>query len=112
VDLRIPLLLLGVFKTFLAIWALRVVTKGTFDFSSTFFYESFDSPFTWKFIDDVWELPCIMFENLNILFHGVILDPLIEDSCGPLINYDFNSTFDETSPFLTSPSSAIFSGEY
>ncbi len=38
--------------------------------------------------------------------------PLIEDSCGPLVNYDSCSTFDETSPFLTFPSSAIFIGEY
>jgi len=53
-----------------------------------------------------------MFEDLNILFHGVLLDPLIEDSCGPLINYDSCSTFDETSPFLASPSSVTFNGEY
>jgi len=53
-----------------------------------------------------------MFENLNLPFHGVLLDPLIEDSCGPLINYDSCFTFDETSPFLASPSSTTFSGEY
>jgi len=35
-------------------------------------------------------------ENLNFLFHGMLLDPLIEDSCGPLINCDSCSTFDET----------------
>jgi hypothetical protein len=54
------------------------------------------------------ELPCIMFEDLNFLFHGVLLDPLIEDYFGPLINYDSCSTFDETSQFLTFPSSNIF----
>jgi hypothetical protein len=53
-----------------------------------------------------------MFEDLNIPFHGVLLDPLIEDYCGPLINCDSYSTFDETSPFIASPSSAIFSGDY
>jgi hypothetical protein len=53
-----------------------------------------------------------MFEDLNIPFHGMLLDPLFEDSCGPLINYDSCSTFDGTSPFLASPSSAIFSGGY
>jgi hypothetical protein len=53
-----------------------------------------------------------MFEDLNLPFHGMLLDPLIEDFCGPLINYDSCSTFDETSPFLASPSSTIFSGEY
>ncbi len=53
-----------------------------------------------------------MFEDFNLPFHGVLLYPLFEDSCGPLINYDSYSTFHETSPFLTSPSSAIFSGEY
>ncbi len=52
------------------------------------------------------------FEYLNFPFHGVLLDPLTEDSCGPLINYDSCSKFDETSPFLTSPSFVIFSGEY
>ncbi len=54
----------------------------------------------------------MMFEDLNLPFHGVLLNPLIEDPCGPLINYDFCSTFDDTSPFLTSPCFAIFSGEY
>ncbi len=58
------------------------------------------------------KFPCIMFENLNLPFHGVLLDPLIENSCGPLINYDFSSTFDETSPFLASPSIVIFISEY
>jgi hypothetical protein len=53
-----------------------------------------------------------MFENFNFPFHGVLLDPLIEDYYGPLINCDSYSTFDETSPFLASPSFAIFSGEY
>ncbi len=53
-----------------------------------------------------------MFENLNLPFYGVLLDPLIEDSCGPLINCDSCSTFDETSSFLASPSFATFSGEY
>ncbi len=53
-----------------------------------------------------------MFEDLNFHFHGVLLDPLIEDSCGPLINCDSCSTFDGTSPVLASPSSAIFNGGY
>jgi hypothetical protein len=53
-----------------------------------------------------------MFEDLNLPFHGVLLDPLIKDSCGPLINCDSYSTLDETSPFIASPSFAIFSGEY
>ncbi len=53
-----------------------------------------------------------MFEDLNLPFHEVLLDPLIEVSCGPLINYDSCSTFDETSPFPASPFSAIFSAEY
>jgi hypothetical protein len=53
-----------------------------------------------------------MFEDLNLPFHGVLLDPLIEYSCGPLINYDSYFTFDETSPFLAFPSFVIFSGEY
>jgi hypothetical protein len=53
-----------------------------------------------------------MFEDLNLPFHGVLPDPLIEDFCGPLINCGSCSTFDETSPFLASPSSATFSGEY
>jgi hypothetical protein len=53
-----------------------------------------------------------MFEDLNLHFHGVLLDSLIEDYCGPLINCDSCSTFDETSPFLASPSFATFSGEY
>ncbi len=53
-----------------------------------------------------------MFEDFNLPFHGVLLDPLIEDSCGPLINCDYCSTFDETSLFIASPSFAIFSGEY
>jgi hypothetical protein len=49
-------LLLGVFKTFLAIWALKVITEGTFDSSPTLFFVSFDSPSTWEFLHDVWEL--------------------------------------------------------
>ncbi len=53
-----------------------------------------------------------MFEDLYLLFHGVLLDPLIEDSYGPLINCDSCSTFDETSPFLTSSSFGIFNGEF
>ncbi len=53
-----------------------------------------------------------MFEDFNLPFHGMLLDPLIENSYGPLINCDSYSTFDETSPFLTSPCSGIFSGEY
>jgi hypothetical protein len=53
-----------------------------------------------------------MFEDLNLPFHGVLLDPLIEETCGPLINYDSCSTFDETSPFIASPSFVIFNGEY
>ncbi len=53
-----------------------------------------------------------MFEDLNFAFHGVLLDPLIEDSCGALINYDSCFTFDETSPFLAFPSFATFNGEY
>jgi hypothetical protein len=52
-----------------------------------------------------------MFEDISLHFHGVPLDPLIENSCGPLINYDYSSTFDETSPFLASPYFAIFNGE-
>ncbi len=52
-----------------------------------------------------------MFKDFNLPFHGVLLDPLIEDSYGPLINR-FLFHFDETSPFLASPSSATFSGEY
>jgi hypothetical protein len=111
VDFRTPLLLSNVFKAFLAIWALKVTTKRTFESSSTLFFESLNSPSTWEFIDDVWKLPCTMFQNLNLPFHGVLLDVLIENSCGPLINYDFCSTFDETSPFLASPFSSIFIGE-
>ncbi len=53
-----------------------------------------------------------MFEDFNLPFHGVLLDPLIEDYRGPLINCDVCSTFDGTSPFLASPSSTIFSGGY
>ncbi len=53
-----------------------------------------------------------MFEDLNLPFHRVLLDPLIEDSYDPLINYDYCSTFDETSPFLAFPSFATFIGEY
>ncbi len=53
-----------------------------------------------------------MLEDFNLPFHGVLLDPVIEDSCGPLTNCDSRSTFDETSPFIASPSSAIFGGEY
>jgi hypothetical protein len=48
-----------------------------------------------------------MFEDFNLPFHGVLFDALIEDSCGPQINYDSRSTFDETSPFLTSPSFVV-----
>ncbi len=53
-----------------------------------------------------------MLEDFNFSFHGVLLDPLIEDSYGPLINYDSYFTFDGTSPFLVSPSSDIFNGGY
>jgi hypothetical protein len=53
-----------------------------------------------------------MFEDLNIPFHGMLLDSLIEDCYGPLINCDSCSTFDETSPILASPSFVIFNGEY
>jgi len=53
-----------------------------------------------------------MFEYLNLPFHGVLLDPLIENSYGPLINCDSWSTFDETSTFLAFPSFVIFNGEY
>ncbi len=53
-----------------------------------------------------------MFEDFNLPFHGVLLDPLIEDSCDPLINCDSCSTFDGTSPFLASPFSTIFIGGY
>jgi hypothetical protein len=56
-------------------------------------------------------LPCTMFEDFNIPFHGVLLDTLIENFCGPLNNCDSCSIFDETSPFLIFPSSTIFSGE-
>jgi len=42
----------------------------------------------------------------------MLLDPVIENSYGPLINCDSYSTFDETSPFLASPSFATFNGEY
>ncbi len=92
VDLRIPLLLSRIFKFFLAIRAPRVVIEGILDSSPTLFSESLDSSSTWGVLDDVWELPSIMFEDLNIPFHGVLLDPLIEDSYGPLINYDSCST--------------------
>ncbi len=111
VDLCTPLLL-NVFRAFLTIRTLKIITEGTLDYSSTLFFESLDSTSTWKFLDDVWELPCTMFVDLNILFHGMLLDPLIENSCDPLINYDYCSTFDETSPFLASPSFVILSGEY
>jgi hypothetical protein len=53
-----------------------------------------------------------MFKDLNLPFHGVLLNPLIEDFCGPLINCDSYSTFDETSPFIAFPFSTIFSDEY
>ncbi len=112
VDFCTPLLLSCVYKVFLAIWNPKVTTKGTLDFSSTLFFASLDSPSTWKFLDDVWELPCIMFEDFNFPFHGMLLNPLIKNSCGPLINCDSYSTFDETSPFLVSPSFVIFIGEY
>ncbi len=67
VDLCTPLLLSSVFKTLLAIWALGVTTKMTFDFSSTLFFESFDTPSTWNFLNDVWKLPCIMLKILIFL---------------------------------------------
>ncbi len=53
-----------------------------------------------------------MFEDFNLPFYGVLLDPLIEDFYGPLINCDSCSTFDETSPFIAFPSSTIFIGVY
>jgi hypothetical protein len=53
-----------------------------------------------------------MFEDLNLPFHGMLLDPLIEECCGSLINCDSYSKFYETSPFLAFSSSAIFIGEY
>jgi hypothetical protein len=46
VDLRTPLLLLGVFKAFLAIRALGVVIKVFLDSSPTFFFQSLDSSST------------------------------------------------------------------
>jgi hypothetical protein len=46
VDLRTPLLLLGVFKAFMAIRVPGVVTERIFYSSPTFFYESIDSPST------------------------------------------------------------------
>jgi hypothetical protein len=76
VDLCTPLLLLGVFKKKLAIQVPGVITERTFDSSSTLLFESFDSTSTWKILDDVWELPCTMFEDLNLPFHGVLLNPL------------------------------------
>ncbi len=42
----------------------------------------------------------------------MLLYPLIEDFCGPLINCDSCSTFDEKSPFLASPFFVILNGEY
>jgi hypothetical protein len=53
-----------------------------------------------------------MFENFNLPFHGMLLNPLIKDYCDPLINCDSYSTFDETSPFLAFPSYIIFICEY
>jgi hypothetical protein len=53
-----------------------------------------------------------MLEDFNLPFHGMLLDPLIEVYCGPVINYDSCSTFDETSLVLASPSFVIFNGEY
>jgi hypothetical protein len=53
-----------------------------------------------------------MFEDFNFPSHGMLLDPLIENCCGSLNNYDFCSTFDKTSPFLAFSSSVIFIGEY
>ncbi len=110
-DFHIPMLLLGVFKVVLAIRTLGIVIKRIFYSSPTFFSKSLDSSSTWGFLNDVWESTCTMLENFNVFFHGMLLDPLIEDSCGPLINCDFHSTFDK-SLFLASPSFAIFSGEY
>jgi len=46
VDLRIPLLLLGVFKAFLAIQTPGVVTEEILDSSPTLFSESFESSST------------------------------------------------------------------
>jgi len=53
VDLHTPLLLLGVFKAFLAIQAPEVIIEKIFDSSPTFFYESLDSSSTLRFLDDV-----------------------------------------------------------
>jgi len=52
-----------------------------------------------------------MLEDFNFPFHGVLLNPLIKYSCGPLIKCDFCSTFDEASPFLVFPSSNTFTIE-
>jgi hypothetical protein len=108
----VPIVIVRCFQSFLSHLSSENSIWRDFDSSPSLFSESLDSPFTWEFIDDVWELPCTMFEDFNIPFHGVLLDPLIEDFCGPLINYDSCSTFDETSPFLASPCSATFNGEY
>jgi hypothetical protein len=46
VDLHIPLLLLGVFKAFLAIRVAGIITERILDSSPTLFSESLDSSFT------------------------------------------------------------------
>jgi hypothetical protein len=79
---------------------LGVITEGILDSSPKLFFESFDSSSTWEFLNVVWKLPRTMLEDLNLPLHGVLLDPLIEDSYGPLINCDSCSTFDETWTFL------------
>jgi len=53
VDLRTPLLLSGVFKTFLAIQTLGVVIEGILDSSPSLFSKSLDASSTRGFIDDV-----------------------------------------------------------
>jgi hypothetical protein len=86
--------------------------ERTYDFSSTQFYESLASPSTWKFPNDIWTSPWVMFGDFNILFHGILLDPLMNDFCGSLINCDKCSTFDETYQFLAFTSFATFTSEY
>jgi hypothetical protein len=62
--------------------------EKTYDFFSTHFYESLASPSTWMFPNDVWTLPWVMFGDFNIIFHGILLEPLMKDFCGSLINCD------------------------
>jgi hypothetical protein len=53
-----------------------------------------------------------MLKDLNLPLHGVVLDPLMEDYHGPLINCDSSFAFDETSPFPASSFSTTFTIEY